>query len=106
MKRQILAVALGSLFALPAFADGEIGLEYWKAPMAESSKTRAEVVAEVVAAQRAGDVVLDGEIGTLQSASLPQAGKTRAEVVAELIRDRSNTDFTVDGETGSRIPRS
>ena len=106
MKRQIIAVALGSLFALPAFADGEIGFEYWKAPMAESSKTRAEVVAELVAAQRAGHVVVDGEIGTLQSAAAPQSGKTRAEVLAELISDRSNNNFSVDGETGNRIPRS
>src|SRR3970040_1544229 len=90
MKRQIIAVALGSLFALPAFADGEIGFEYWKAPMAESSKTRAEVVGGVVGGQGAG----------------PQSGKTRAEVLAELISDRSNNNFSVDGETGSRIPRS
>lgn len=106
MKRQIIAVALGSLFALPAFADGEIGFEYWNAATAQSSQTRAEVVAELVAAQRAGHVVVDGEIGTLQSASAPQAGKSRADVLAELIRDRGNNDFSVDGETGSRIPRS
>ena len=106
MKRQIIAVALGSLFALPAFADGEIGFEYWKAPMAESSKTRAAVVAELVAAQRAGHVVVDGEIGTLLSAAAPQPGKTRNQVLAELIRDRSSDSFSVDGETGNRIPRS
>jgi hypothetical protein len=103
MKRQIIAVALGSLFALPAFADGEIGFEYWKAPMAESSKTRAEVVAELVAAQRAGHVVVDGEIGTLQSASLPQSGKTRAEVNAELFAEYSAGNLAVDGETGQRL---
>jgi len=106
MKRQIIAVALGSLFALPAFADGEIGFEYWKAPMAESSMTRAEVVAELVAAQRAGHVVVDGEIGTLQSASLPQDGKTRAQVIAELFAEYSAGNLAVDGETGDRIPRS
>ena len=103
MKRQIIAVALGSLFALPAFADGEIGFEYWKAPMAESSKTRAEVVAELVAAQRAGDVVVDGEIGTLQSASAPQAGKTRAEVLADLFAEYRAGNLAVDGETGQRL---
>ena len=103
MKRQIIAVALGSLFALPAFADGEIGFEYWKAPMAESSKTRAEVVAELVAAQRAGHVVVDGEIGTLQSASLPQSGKTRAQVIAELFAEYSAGNLAVDGETGQRL---
>jgi hypothetical protein len=106
MKRQIIAVALGSLFALPAFADGEIGFDYWKATAAESSQTRAEVVAELVSAQRAGHVVVDGEIGTFQSVSAPQAGKTSAEVLAELISDRSNNSFSVDGETGSHIPRS
>jgi hypothetical protein len=67
--------------------------------------TRAQVVAELVAAQRAGHVVVDGEIGTLQSAAAPQDGKTRAEVLAELISDRNN-NFSVDGETGNRIPRS
>ena len=103
MKRQIIAVALGSLFALPAFADGEIGFEYWKAPMAESSMTRAEVVAELVAAQRAGHVVVDGEIGTLQSASLPQDGKTRAQVIAELFAEYSAGNLAVDGETGQRL---
>jgi hypothetical protein len=103
MKRQIIAVALGSLFALPAFADGEIGFEYWKAPMAESSMTRAEVVAELVAAQRAGHVVVDGEIGTLQSASLPQSGKTRAQVIAELFAEYSAGNLAVDGETGQRL---
>jgi hypothetical protein len=50
--------------------------------------------------------VVDGEIGTLQSASAPQAGKTRADVLAELISDRGNNNFSVDGETGNRIPRS
>ena len=103
MKRQIIAVALGSLFALPAFADGEIGFEYWKAPMAESSKTRAEVVAELVAAQRAGDVVVDGEIGTLQSAAALQSGKTRAQVIAELFAEYSAGNLAVDGETGQRL---
>lgn len=105
MKRHIIAAALGSLFALPAFADGEIGFEYWNAATAESGKTRAEVVAQVVAAQRAGHVVVDGEIGTLQAASLPQAGKTRAEVVAELVKAQDGK-ADVDGEIGSRIPRS
>ena len=103
MKRQIIAVALGSLFALPAFADGEIGFEYWKAPMAESGKARAEVLAELVAAQRAGDVVVDGEIGTLQSAAAPQDGKTRAEVLADLFAEYRAGNLAVDGETGQRL---
>ena len=63
MKRQIIAVALGSLFALPAFADGEIGFEYWKAPMAESSKTRAEVLAELISDRSNNNFSVDGETG-------------------------------------------
>jgi len=63
MKRQIIAVALGSLFALPAFADGEIGFEYWKAPMAESSKTRAEVLAELISDRSNNSFSVDGETG-------------------------------------------
>jgi hypothetical protein len=71
--------------------------------MAESSMTRAEVLAELVAAQRAGHVVVDGEIGTLQSASLPQSGKTRAQVIAELFAEYSAGNLAVDGETGQRL---
>ena len=63
MKRQIIAVALGSLFALPAFADGEIGFEYWKAPMAESGKARAEVLAELISDRSNNNFSVDGETG-------------------------------------------
>jgi hypothetical protein len=102
MKRQILAVAIGSLFAVPAFAvDGEIGFDYRSVPTAESGKTQAQVRAELVAAQRAGEIPVDGEIG-LVSRQSTSTGKTRAEVMAEL---PSGYD-AVDGETGNRIPRS
>ena len=110
MKRQVIAVVIGGLFALPAFADGEIGFEYWKATMAESSKTRAEVVAELVAAQRSGDFVVDSETGrkanqlwpSLYPAQVSVAGKSRDEVVAELVEAQRTGDFVVDGELGLR----
>lgn len=103
MKRQIIAVAIGSLFALPAFADGEIGYDFRTVARAESSKTVGQVRAELVAAQRAGELAVDGEIGQLRAGT--DSGKTRAQVVSELMAAQSNSAW-VDGETGQRIPRS
>jgi hypothetical protein len=103
MKRQIIAVAIGSLFALPAFADGEIDLDFRTVAKAESSKTRAQVQAELVAAQRAGELAVDGEIGQLYART--DSGKTRAQVVSELMAAQDDSTY-VDGETGQRIPRS
>jgi hypothetical protein len=104
MKNLVLVFALSSLFALPAYADGEIGFDYRTVANAESSKSVAQVHAELVAAQRAGELALDGEIGRVHYASTMGASKSRAEVVAELI-DAQSAGF-VDGETGNRTPRS
>ncbi len=98
MKRQILAVAIGSLFALPAFADGEIGFDFRTVAKAESSKTRAQVQAELVAVRPA----MDGEIGQPHAGT--ESSKSRAQVLSELMAE-GNTGW-VDGETGQRIPRS
>ncbi len=98
MKRQILAVAIGSLFALPAFADGEIGFDFRTVAKAESSKTRAQVQAELVAARPA----MDGEIGQLYAGT--ESSKSRAQVVSELMAAQDGG--WVDGETGEPIPHS
>jgi len=103
MKRQIIAVAIGSLFALPAFADGEIGFDFRTVVKAESSKTAAQVRAELVAAQRAGELAIDGEIGQLYTGV--DSGKTRSKVMSELMAARSNSG-QIDGETGEPIPHS
>jgi hypothetical protein len=108
MKHKVLAVAVASLFSLPAFADGEIGFEYWKTPIIESSKTRAEVVAELIAWQRSGDyfIAQTGLKGYQMWPSFyPQsapvvAGKTRDEVIAEVAEAKRTGDFVVDGELG------
>jgi hypothetical protein len=81
MKRQLIAIALGSVFALPVFANNEIdagsmGTQYgsdksgqvfvnaeqgWvHNPMQVAGKTREQVRAE--AAQR--EVILNAELGT------------------------------------------
>jgi hypothetical protein len=87
MKRQILAVALGTVFALPALANNEIDSGY-TGPAQHSTlsaqvfvdaeqgyvfagssadKSRAEVVAEVAQARRSGDYIANAELGTKAS---------------------------------------
>jgi hypothetical protein len=89
MKRQILAVALGTVFALPALANNEIDSGY-TGPAQKSTlsakqvfanaeqgyvfaagssvdKSRAEVVAEVAQARRSGDYIANAELGTKAS---------------------------------------
>lgn len=70
MKREVIAIALGSLVALPAFADVESGLEVNEIqpglalPVMHSGKTREDVRTELIAAQQAGDVIANAEMGT------------------------------------------
>jgi hypothetical protein len=86
MKRHIVALAIGSLFAVPALANNEIdagapGTQYGsdKAGLAfvnaeqgyvvtasDAGKSRAEVRAEVVQAANAGELIVNGELGTAQ----------------------------------------
>jgi len=89
MKRQLLAIALGSFIALPALANNEIDTGY-SGPAQVSTlrsqqvfvdaeqgyvfkathvadKSRAEVLAEVVQARRAGDYIINAELGTKAS---------------------------------------
>ena len=100
MKRQILAVALGSLFALPALANNEIDAGY-HAPEAVSAKTVQQVRAELIAAQRAGDVVINGELGTT-ARPMHTAGRTRADVLAEVSQARRSGDYVVNAELGTK----
>ncbi len=85
MKRQLFAIVLGSLLVTPAFANEEIDpgqaprtpfvndYAAWTLVDAEQGydarnirdggKTRAQVLAELIAAQRSGDFVINGELG-------------------------------------------
>jgi len=100
MKRQIIAVALGSLVALPAFANNEIDAGY-AAPVAVSAKSRADVRAELIAAQRAGDVVVNAELGTTAK-SMHTADKSRAQVIAEVAQARRSGNYIVNAELGTK----
>ncbi|MDH4173300.1 MAG: hypothetical protein OEZ09_09595 [Betaproteobacteria bacterium] len=100
MKRQLLAVAIGSLFALPALANNEIDAGYHP-HMSVSNKSVEQVRAELIAAQRAGEVAINAELGytvkTLQGAS-----KSRADVVAEVAQARRSGNYILNAELGTK----
>ena len=97
---------------------GELGLpmrevfpgRYPKAPSL-AARTRAEVLAELEAAQRSGDLLADGESGLklneLYPSRYPQpvvvAGKTRAQVKAELAEAQRTGDLLAGGESGLKL---
>ena len=92
-----IALALATLAAGPALAD-EAG-----------TKTRAQVQAELLQAQRTGDIV-DGEPAMKLKERFPgqypaqakTAGKTRAQVQAELFEAR-RTGTIVEGEPARKL---
>jgi hypothetical protein len=93
MKRQIIAVALGSLFALPALANNEIDAGNFP-PMAVSAKSVEQVRADLIAAQRAGTVMYTGAVGAPPNAT-PTAGLSRGEVVAFGANSRRTANYMV-----------
>ena len=100
-RLSVVAIALSTLVAGHALAaDPSI------------AKTREQVRAELIEAQRTGDLIADGETGLrfnqLYPNLYPQAtvaavGKTRAEVKAELAEAQRTGDLIADGETGQRL---
>jgi hypothetical protein len=102
MKRQVIAVALGSLFALPAFANNEINAGY-AAPVAVSAKSRADVHAELIAAKHSGNWMVNAELGTRSVLSAAQlTSKTRAQVLAEVEQARRSGNYIVNAELGTK----
>lgn len=114
MKHKLLAVAVASLFSLPAFADGETGmgpndiLPGVSRFEVSSAKSRDQVRAELIAWQRSGDYFI-AQTGLkayqMWPSFYPQpapvvAGKTRDEVIAEVVEAQRTGDFVVDGELG------
>jgi hypothetical protein len=102
MKHQIVAVLVGSAVALPAFANNEIDAGNLPAPVA-SSKSRAQVHDEIVAAQRSGDWRVNSRLGTVNPLARPAqfAGKSRAEVRAEVAQAQAAGDYIVNAELGT-----
>lgn len=107
MKRNVIAVLVGSLFALPALANYEL-YGNGVAPQAPlSTKGRADVRDELVAAQRSGEFIANAETGQKANQLDPQrypavlvAGKSRAEVLAELADAQRTGEVIVNAELG------
>jgi len=98
-KLSVVAIALSTLVAGHAMAAD-----------ASVAKTREQVRAEVIAAQRSGDLVADGQTGATFNQVFPAQyaqsvavqGKTRAEVKAELAEAIRTGDIVADGATGAK----
>ncbi|HEU4646542.1 MAG TPA: hypothetical protein VFS80_13360 [Burkholderiales bacterium] len=86
MKREILALAIGSFIALPALANNEIDAGY--NPPAQSSTMSAE------------QVFVNAEQGSVFAAK-SSTDKSRAEVVAEVVQARRSGDYIVNAELGT-----
>lgn len=105
MRNQVLAIALGSLFALPALANNEIDPGYVTSFKAEAGKSRDDVRAELVAAQSAGEVIVNAELGTtIGKTPVPtqQAGKSRAQVRDGVAQARRSGDYIINAELGTK----
>ena len=92
MKRQLIAVLVGGLFAVPALANPALANYEIDAgnpfPSAAATQTREQVLANLVAAQRAGQVVVNAELGTTAKEPVPAAGKTREQVREEILKEQ------------------
>jgi hypothetical protein len=100
MKHQVIAIALGSALALPAFANNEIDAGSLPKPVA-TTKTVDQVREELSAAKRTGDVMVNGELGY---ASKPDHadGKTRSEVRADVVQARRSGNYIINAELGMK----
>ncbi len=74
-------------------------------------KTREQVQAELVQAQRTGDVLANGDSGKLLNELYPNQypakvvapGKTRAQVLAELVQAQRTGDILAQGDSGKTL---
>ena len=103
MKRQVVAVLLGSLFALPAFANFEMYGNGTEPQAAASTKSRAQVGQELLAAKRSNDWMVNSELGTVSRPAAPAkaAGKSRDEVRAELEQAYRAGEMIANAELGT-----
>ena len=109
MKRQVIALAIGSLFALPALANQEpTNAEMFAgyATLAQTSgKSASQVRQELLAAEQSGDWKVNPTLGTVSRPAAPTAtvGKTRAEVRAELEQAYRSGEMIANAELGTPI---
>lgn len=78
---------------------------------ADVGKTRDQVRAELVEAQRTGDILAQGNSGKLLNELYPAQypakavaqGKTREQVLAELVEAQRTGDILAQGDTGKKL---
>lgn len=99
MKRHIIAIAVGSILAVPAFANNEIDAGNLP-PEVVSAKSREQVRLELVSAQTAGHMIDNAELGTWFKGPEQFASKSRDEVYAELAAAQKSGDMIANGELG------
>ncbi len=87
MKRQLIAIALGSALAAPVLANNEIDAGY--APQTTFSSNIAE------------QVLVDAEQG-YAARPTHAADKSRAEVLSEVRQARRSGDYIVNAELGTK----
>ncbi|MGH8687784.1 MAG: hypothetical protein ACREVQ_08740 [Burkholderiales bacterium] len=107
MKRQLLAVVIGSLFALPALANpettnNEMYAGYQPATSA-TVKSTDQVRTELLAAKQVNSWYTNGALGTVNrtATAIASTGKSRDEVRAEVAEARRSGDYIVNAELGT-----
>jgi len=102
MKRQIIAIALTGLFALPAFANEEMDYPP-QGTTTVPAKTTAQVRNDLIDAQRAGGIVVNAELGTTAKSMRTAGNMSRAEVLAELIDAQRSGNTVANAESGEKV---
>lgn len=103
----VLAITLSTLAA--GYANAEAPYPVDNAAAATTvGKTRAQVRAELLEAQRTGDILADGDSGKKLNELYPsrypvkavEASKTREQVMAELLQAQRSGEFTLHQHNG------
>ncbi|WP_180125894.1 DUF4148 domain-containing protein [Rhodoferax sp. BLA1] len=103
----VLAITLSALTAGYANAEAAYPADNTSAATT-AGKTRAQVRAELLEAQRTGDIVANGDSGKKLNELYPsqypvkavEAGKTREQVLAELLQAQRSGEFSLNDNHG------
>lgn len=92
MKRRLIAIFVSGLFVVPALASSDrtnYEIDAGNVPSSVTpALTREQAYAALIAAQRAGQVVVNAELGTMATQPAPAAGKTREQVREEILSEQ------------------
>ena len=104
MKRQLTAFLVSGLFSVPAFANPTLANYEIDAgnqpPNVTPTLTKGEVRAALIDAQRAGEVVVNAELGTMAKQPVNAVGKTREQVRAEILKEQQSGKWFILGSRG------